>query len=535
MSREELYTMLDGIPSDLESEVDDSDRDEEENENIEMADFSLGNENLDINNIPIIFEDQLHDLLDDGRYESEWDSEDELPLSEIRAREIRKRTIWTNSTSNCLKKYKDFEDNSGPNIPDDAETPVDVFLQLFPLSLIEDLVFQTNLYAFQKSGTSTFLHTNVTEMKTFLALNLLMGIKKLPSYLDYWSSRPELRDHFISSYMSRDRFKWLLGNLHANDNSLLPRRDSPEFDKLYKLRPVIQTLSDTFQQCYKPSKIQAIDESMIRFKGRSSLKQYMPQKPIKRGYKVWIRADSSGYVCQFQIYTGRVAEASEKDLGGRVVRDLTRLLVGKGHQIYFDNYFNSVELQKDLQSDLIYSCGTVKRGRRNLPTDIRDDKDLRRGESEYRVSLDGLVYMKWKDRKGVNFLANYMDPSKNSVTNRKQKDGSLQEIQCPMLVIYYNKHMGYVDKFDMLKSIYEIDRKAKKWWHRIFWYFLDAAVVNAFVIFQKRANSKTLSLKMFRLAVVLGLVGSESSCPKKGRTPMTTHFKATVPPEIRYY
>lgn len=103
---------------------------------------------------------------------------------------------------------------------------------------------------------------------------------------------------------------------------------------------------------------------MIRFKGQSFLKQYMPQKPIKRRYKVWVRADQTGYMCEFQIYTGKVGDSTEKDLGARVVIDLTRDLVGKGHNVYFDNYFNSVGLQKRLQCDLIYSCGTVTRSKR---------------------------------------------------------------------------------------------------------------------------------------------------------------------------
>lgn len=50
-----------------------------------------------------------------------------------------------------------------------------------------------------------------------------------------------------------------------------------------------------------------------------------------------------------------VLDASEKDLGGRIVRELTRVSAGKGHHIYFDNYINSVALQKDM----VYSCGTV--------------------------------------------------------------------------------------------------------------------------------------------------------------------------------
>ncbi len=44
------------------------------------------------------------------------------------------------------------------------------------------------------------------------------------------------------------------------------------------------TLSPQF--VYNPGREIAIDEAMI--KGRSSLKQYMSKKPIKRGIKVWV-------------------------------------------------------------------------------------------------------------------------------------------------------------------------------------------------------------------------------------------------------
>ena len=49
-----------------------------------------------------------------------------------------------------------------------------------------------------------------------------------------------------------------------------------------------------------------MDEAMIKFQGRSSFKQYMPAKPIKRGIKVWVLGDSSnGYFSKFDVYTGR--------------------------------------------------------------------------------------------------------------------------------------------------------------------------------------------------------------------------------------
>ena len=46
------------------------------------------------------------------------------------------------------------------------------------------------------------------------------------------------------------------------------------------------------------------DKAMVKFKGRSSIKQYQPLKPIKQGFKIWYRADSdTGYISNFAIYT----------------------------------------------------------------------------------------------------------------------------------------------------------------------------------------------------------------------------------------
>ena len=64
----------------------------------------------------------------------------------------------------------------------------------------------------------------------------------------------------------------------------------------------------------------AVDEAMILFKGRASLKQYMPTKPVKRGFKVWVTADSlNGYICQ---YVGKEGEKVEVGLGQKVVEEL---------------------------------------------------------------------------------------------------------------------------------------------------------------------------------------------------------------------
>ena len=93
--------------------------------------------------------------------------------------------------------------------------------------------------------------------------------------------------------------------------------------KLGKIRPVVESLENRFWTIYHLHKEVAIDEAMIKFKGRSSMKQYLPMKPIKRGLKVWVLADShNGYVSRLQVYTGRDGQRSDDGLGASVVRTL---------------------------------------------------------------------------------------------------------------------------------------------------------------------------------------------------------------------
>ena len=101
---------------------------------------------------------------------------------------------------------------------------------------------------------------------------------------------------------------------------------------------------------------------MIKFKGRSLLKQYNPMKPIKRGYKIWCLSDDDGYIHRFQVYVDKTNEKENNKfgLGGRVVVDLTKHLEGKYYKVYFDNFFSSVPFFEYLHCNGILACGTIK-------------------------------------------------------------------------------------------------------------------------------------------------------------------------------
>ena len=141
-----------------------------------------------------------------------------------------------------------------------------------------------------------------------------------------------------------------------------------------KVRPVIETLRESFLSSYNPHRENSIDEAMVKFKGRSTLKQYMPKKPIKRGFKVWVRADShNGYISNLHFYTGR-DDSTETNLGAKVVKKLSQPLIGGNYHLYFDNFFSSVALFEDLVEDGIYACGTFHKYRKGLPVVVKNTK-----------------------------------------------------------------------------------------------------------------------------------------------------------------
>ena len=148
-----------------------------------------------------------------------------------------------------------------------------------------------------------------------------MGLNPKPSIEDYWQKDPIYHYKSISDRISRDRYKDISRYLHFVDNQTLTPRGSPNYNRLGKVRPFLSYLTERFKTIYNPSREVAVDEAMIKFQGRTSLKQYMPMKPIKRGIKVWVLADSSnGYFSRLEVYTGRKNNTIEHCLGANVVK-----------------------------------------------------------------------------------------------------------------------------------------------------------------------------------------------------------------------
>ncbi|XP_063757603.1 piggyBac transposable element-derived protein 4-like [Eleginops maclovinus] len=368
----------------------------------------------------------------------------------------------------------------------DVITPVQVFSRIFTEDMWMRLVTQTNLYAEQtRSATpsnSKWEPVTIVEMKTFVGLCLAMGIIELPLRRDFWRQKKWLFRTTIPQAMSRDRFAIIWRYLHLQDNDAI---DVDRTDKLWKVRWYLDYLKDRFQELYEVNGFVSVDESMVKFKGRLSFRQYLPLKPTKWGIKVWVMAESStGYVSNFQVYTGRKAGGSEKGLAHRVVMDLARPYFGSHLSIYMDNFYSGVPLFEDLSAHGLDACGTIRSNRKGIPTKL-----AAMARHQYTVrQKDDLTFCAWQDTKAVLVLSNHHAPTATGTVKRRQGGDVQTEVTVPACLSDYQRNMKGVDLLDQMVGYYTIKHRSKKWWRRLFFYFLSVSCYNAYIV-AKRAGA----------------------------------------------
>jgi hypothetical protein len=65
--------------------------------------------------------------------------------------------------------------------------------------------------------------------------------------------------------------------LHFADNAQRPDQGE-EYDRLWKIRTIFDKLNQAYAKFYNPSEHLAVDEVIVKFKGRVIFRQYIPKK-----------------------------------------------------------------------------------------------------------------------------------------------------------------------------------------------------------------------------------------------------------------
>ena len=161
---------------------------------------------------------------------------------------MRGDEVWLwNEKKNNSNHHCNVSFSGGPSRPIGDAVGVTDPLECFHLFLPDEL--ETNRYAIQqreeKNNFNLCSPVTKEELMAFVGPNIAMGIISLPSIDDYWSTDPILSHSWFRVIMSRDCFWEILHYVHLVNNKKAPSRSNPHFDKLWKVRPILDVLSNT--------------------------------------------------------------------------------------------------------------------------------------------------------------------------------------------------------------------------------------------------------------------------------------------------
>lgn len=365
--------------------------------------------------------------------------------------------------------------NVGANVA--AMTP----LELLQLSLPAELVHRFASYT-NANAPSQWCGISGGEVYGFLAAHIFMGIVQLPRTAMYWSE--QYGQQFIQRLFSRDKFMQMLQYFSVVET--VEGDDSR--DPMPHVRELAAQLNASFQQHFQPSHFLCIDEAMAAFKGRAAIKQYIPSKPHKWGYKIFCLC-SENYLLRFEIHEGAAEQKSEHGATYDLCLRLTDGYGGKDRILFTDQYFTSPSLMRALKERDIRLCGAVSAHRKGMPPISGGQTDsLKQGEWIQRQKGD-MIFAAWQSRRLLRLLYNHCSPSGVSSQECWVSGGSKFIIPCPSAVNDYFIHARDVDVLSQLHYGYRTGRNSMRCWPRLAWWLLDVCIVNAYTLWAKQQQS----------------------------------------------
>ena len=224
------------------------------------------------------------------------------------------------------------------------------------------------------------------------------------------------------------------------------------------------------------------------------------------------------------FFTGKDDSLGSENVGvtHAVVMKLVDPIKDRGHHVYMDNFYTSPQVFADLRANGFGACGTLRLNRRGLPPAIH--QKVRKGEKA-TIRLDtSMLAIKWMDKRPVTVLTTIHDDSVITVERRSRHAvGGVEEVEKPVAIAQYTKYMGGVDTADQLLSYYGFSHRTVKWWRRAFFFLLDMAVVNSYVLYTllNPNKRKRLTHEQFRVQLATDLLSASGNIVPSHRGPRT--------------
>jgi hypothetical protein len=397
---------------------------------------------------------------------------------------------------------------------------------------IDSLVEGTNQNILAKltpEQKKTFQKVTLDEMYAYLGVLITMGFNPQPEISSYFSKCGLLGNAAVQNSFSRSRLTqiWTYMGYTKTFTSDRELRAAERKDPVAKVRPFLASINEKFRALRNPGRELVVDETMTRYKGRSSFKVRMPKKPASCGFEHFTLVEaSSGYVLNDEPHVGRrvkmvfVNEPQPVYKGkimGRITRYLARHYLGSWYHLIFDNRFTSTTLLEFLYlNHQTTAVGSLKSISADMPDDYktlyqRNVTSEQRGTYDFRQS-GRLVMCAWRDKTTLCILSTGVDPTSPSQTVSRRVRNTRRELDCPAPTNDYISHYKGVDLSNQLSASYRVGRRCFRWHRYFFFHKLNQALVNAYINWQEVKSrvdtfKKPRSQLDFRMSVAKQFMG----------------------------
>ncbi len=291
----------------------------------------------------------------------------------------------------------------------------------------------------------------------------------------------------------------------------------------------------------------SVDEQIIAYKGKkSALRQYNPKKPKKWGWKIFVLSGRSGLIHGIEFYGQDVdvpPEGLQVNKPGQVVLRLaSKFPNDRNFKLYFDNWFNSPNVQVALALRDIWSIGTLILNRaKGLKFEF--DRSPPRGTHLTKcMKIQGvdLFATQWLDNKPVTLLSTFVASTPEIAVSRFDRQSKdFNSVPAPQCIAVYNKHMGYVDEINSYLGRFRVTTHCRsRAYIKIFLNFVNIIATNCWLQYRRDAENvlekkNILSLYDFKASLAESLCREGTTSGHTKRASLEIHMSRTSRPGPR--
>lgn len=380
--------------------------------------------------------------------------------------------------------HKVFSEIVGPN--DNTQKSKNYsgyFLLFFSDNILETIVNYTNIYIekfrSEFSRTQDCKGTNVDEIKSLIVLLILTGLLRTKNQkLDELWGQSKLGVNAFRLTMNMKRFKFLLSCIHFDD--ITDREFRVKTDNLAMIRGVFELFSDNCKNNYTVGENVTINEQIIEYKGKSPSDLYSKSKLSKYEMKIYSLFDKeSFYVSVSHLHVKKQPSGhycvpnSPKD----IIDNLVSSIKGIGTILSLTYDFCDVSLMDILLQNDIFAHCVVNKNEQQIPIEFAMIND-RKSESNLISFNEGksLVSHITSDNKNLLLLSTCYYQSKTVAES--------------LIIQNFNRSVLATETIDKLIDNFSILRPTRRFSMAIWFYMLNVACFNSFIIYYINNNSK---------------------------------------------